>query len=452
MRADLDAAMANVRLGAEQKAAILAAAKGAGELSRKRRSIRTVMAVAALCSVLAATALAASPTLRETLEEMLGGFASYSRAVEGAAVTEQGIQVTVLQAVGDDEEGWCYLEIRDLTGDRLTADTHLGSWIQAKTYDPETRTLLARADLRGCRHNEDGTVTLTIEEIWGGEAFSGIVLPGELLEPGNVLQSCQAPAGPETFEGDDTTALVPNQTPMALEGTDLFSLSSAGFDEDGKLHIQIEPAEGTEVPKWAFYPLSLLTADLPCTLRSGQSNELEDGRYVDFRMDCYTDMDGETVLPKEAYRAAGDVILEGWIGTRERVEGEWSLTFPIEPLARRTVAVGQQINGLTADTMILSALNLRVEGTFTEQSHGSLGSQSATLFLKDGSIISIPRGRIVEIDSSSGPGERSFTNVWPFVDPVEPEKVVGVAIGYWYIQLEGNTALPGRWLTELPNP
>ena len=80
MRADLDAAMANVRLGAEQKAAILAAAKGAGELSRKRRSIRTVMAVAALCSVLAATALAASPTLRETLEEMLGGFASYSRA------------------------------------------------------------------------------------------------------------------------------------------------------------------------------------------------------------------------------------------------------------------------------------------------------------------------------------------------------------------------------------
>ena len=48
MRADLDAAMANVRLGAEQKAAILAAAKGAGELSRKRRSIRTVMAVAAL--------------------------------------------------------------------------------------------------------------------------------------------------------------------------------------------------------------------------------------------------------------------------------------------------------------------------------------------------------------------------------------------------------------------
>ena len=121
------------------------------------------------------------------------------------------------------------------------------------------------------------------------------------------------------------------------------------------------------------------------------------------------------------------------------MEGEWSLTFPIEPLARRTVAVGQQINGLTADTMTLSALNLRVEGTFTEQSHGSLGSQSATLFLEDGSIISIPRGRIVEIDSSSGPGERSFTNL-------------GVAIGYWYIPLEGNTGLPGRWLTELPNP
>ena len=344
-------------------------------MSRKRRSFRTALAAAALCAVLAVTALAASPTMRERLEALLGSFAPYSQEVAGVTATDQGIQVTVLQAVGDGEEGWCYLEIRDLTGDRLTEDNFLGSWVQAKSYDPETKTLLAQADLRGARRNEDGTVTLTLDQVWGGEAFSGIALPLELLEPGNVLRSCPSDPWPETVTGDEATALVPNQTPMVLEGTDLFTLSSAGFDETGKFHVQIIPAQGTEVPEWEYYPSSLLTADLPCALRWGQSSLLEDGRYVDFRLDCYADMGGETVLPKEAYDAVEALTLEGWIGTRERVEGDWTLTFALEPLTRRTVAVDQQINGLTVDTVTLSNLSLRLDGTFSETIHGSLGYQ-----------------------------------------------------------------------------
>lgn len=450
MRTDLDRVLEHVCLSEEKKAAILAAAKGADEMGRKQRSIRTVLAAAALCALLAVTALAASPTMRERLEDLLGGFAAYSQEVEGVTATDQGIQMTVLQAVGDNEEGWCYLEIRDLTGDRLTEDTFLGSWVQVKSYDPETRTILAQADLRGAQRNGDGTVTLTLDQVWGGDAFAGVALPLDLLEPDNVLQSCEADPWPDSVTATDTTALVPDQTPMALEGTDLFTLSSAGFDGEGKFHVQIAPAQGTEVPQWEYYPLSLLTADLPCTLRSGQSSLLEGGRYVDFRLDCYTDMSGEAVLPREAYSAIEALTLEGWIGTRDRVEGNWTLTFPLEPLTRRTVTVGQPINGLTVDTITLSPLNLRLDGTFSETSHGSLASQPLTLFLADGSTVAVSSGQIVDIDPVQGSGNHSFVNLWPFAEPIKPDQVVGVAVGYWYIPLIGNNAQPGRWLTALP--
>ena len=452
MRTDLDRALEHVRLSGEKKAAILAAAKGADEMGRKQRSIRTALAAAALCALLAVTALAASPTIRERLEELLGGFAPYSQEVEGVTATDQGIRVTVLQAVGDEEEGWCYLEIRDLTGDRLTEDTFLGSWTQVQSYDPETKTLLARADLRGAQRNGDGTVTFTLDQVWGGEAFSGVALPLELLDPDNVLRSCPSDPWPDGFPEEGLTALVPGQTPMALEGTDLFTLSSAGFDKAGKLHIQIAPAQGTEVPTWEYYPRSLFTADLPCTLRTGKSSLLEGGRYVDFRLDCYTDMsgEGETVLPREAYSAIEALTLEGWIGIRDRVEGNWTLTFPLEPLTRRTVTVGQPINGLMVDTITLSPLNLRLDGTFPETAHGSLGSQPLTLFLADGSTVTVSRGRIVAIDPVNGSGDHSFANLWSFDEPIQPDQVTGVAVGYWYMPLDGNAAGPGRWLTALP--
>lgn len=452
MRADLDCALAGVRLSEKRKAAILAAAKGADEMSRKRRSFRTALAAAALCAVLAVTALAASPTVRERLEALLGSFAPYSQEVAGVTATDQGIQVTVLRAVGDGEEGWCYLEIRDLEGDRLTEDTYLGGWAQAESYDPETGILLARADLRGAQHNADGTVTFTVDEVWGGETFSGVALPLELLEPDNVLRSCPSDPMPDhAAPSDGNTALVPGQTAMALEGTDLFTLSSAGFDGAGHFHIQIALARGTQVPVWEFYPRSLMTADLPCAYRNGQSSQLEGGRYVDFQMCCYADMGGETVLTKEAYAAVEELTLEGWIGTRERVEGEWTLTFSLEPMTRRTVAVDQPVNGLTVDQVTLSNLSLRLDGTFPEDIHGSLGAMPLSVFLADGSTVTVPRGRVVAIDHPvHDPGDRSFVNLWSFDEPIEPEQVVGFAVGHWYMPLDGNTAQPGQWLDALP--
>ncbi len=63
-------------------------------LTMKKRCLRTIRNVciaAALCALLAISALAASPTLREALAGALGSFAPYAQRIEGEAV-DQGIR------------------------------------------------------------------------------------------------------------------------------------------------------------------------------------------------------------------------------------------------------------------------------------------------------------------------------------------------------------------------
>ena len=300
----------------------------------------------------------------------------------------------------------------------------------------------------------DGAATLTLTEVWGCREFSGVSLPQELLDGGNVLRSYEAPLetspwvstdadGNKTY--GDTTVLYPNQTPRALEGTEDFTLSSMGYDKNGRLHIQIALAAGRQVPEWAFYPWFYDRdegVDGMAFGSMGHSTELEGGKYVDFRIDPYED----EPLTAADFQGAG-LVLRGTVATKPRVEGEWTLTFPLEALPERTLAVGQQVNGLTVDTITFSALNLDLKGTFPQDRHGSLGNMPITVYFQDGSTQTVARGRILDISGKTDPeSDHSFRNLWTFAEPIEPEDIIALAIGKWYIPIQGGEVLYGHWL------
>lgn len=340
----------------EEQMAHLVNLMTAPPVRRARRAGRIALAAAVLTAVLSVAALAVSPTLRQTLEDLLGGFAPYSQEVEGVSVEDQGIRVSVVKALGDESGGTAYFEIQDLTGDRLTQDTKILAYVRPDAYDPEKRTLLAefKWDQDYDHLNEDGTITVDISEIWGGRRFSGVPLPAELLEPDNVLKTMTAPEETSWGTRDDRIVLVPEQTPRRLEGIEEFSLSSMGFDEKGLLHIQIKVAEGWEnqVPDSAFYPdlveLHTLLEDAGLITLQGHTHRLENGRYVDFTLMPAVgfneeDNSGFLYLPKESYQGL-TLTLADWIGARDRLEGNWTLTFPFEPLLARTAEVNQEVN------------------------------------------------------------------------------------------------------------
>ena len=153
----------------------------------------------------------------------------------------------------------------------------------------------------------------------------------------------------------------------------------------------------------------------------------------------------EEYLPKEIYQGK-ELNLEGWIGTKERIEGDWELTFPLNILPERTVTVGQTISGKPVETLTLTAMSAALDLRLPEnEKRGDLSVFPLSVYLADGSHMTIERGRSNVYDE-----EGYYQDCWTYPDPVEPEQVTAISVGYWYIPLEGGRALPGRWLTELP--
>ena len=90
-----------------------------------------------------------------------------------------------------------------------------------------------------------------------------------------------------------------------------------GFDEKGRLHIQIKVMDGYEGPEWEFYPgIEIWSVGPSDGVRNAVDYHFtyKGNRYVDYRMNFYTDMIAEEYLPKEIYQGK-ELNLEGWIGT-----------------------------------------------------------------------------------------------------------------------------------------
>lgn len=78
---------------------------------------KIALIAAAACAMLAGTALAASPGLREALSAALGGFAPYAQEQEDKAYVIDGIEFRVKSVLADDFTVRSYVEARDVEGD-----------------------------------------------------------------------------------------------------------------------------------------------------------------------------------------------------------------------------------------------------------------------------------------------------------------------------------------------
>lgn len=118
----------------EQMERLLAAMEQKGRRPRPLR--RTILLVAAACAAMVMTVVASAPTLRDTLEEFLGGFAPYAQPVEAAACTANGIEIKVISAMADRARVKVYAQARDVTGqNRLRADMDVWGGVERPEED-----------------------------------------------------------------------------------------------------------------------------------------------------------------------------------------------------------------------------------------------------------------------------------------------------------------------------
>lgn len=447
-------ALDKVRATEDWKARTLAALERAPARPRMR-----VLAAAAACAALFATALAVSPGLREVLGTALGSFAPYAQEVEGVSAADQGIEVRVVSALSDGNRSVAYLEVRDLTGDRIGPDTFLSLAIGGLSRQPADYSASRYGGGRPLHYDaETGTILTSVElTVDGPPASSGTLdvvferlTPSLRRESGAFSPSLLTGAALETVTLETgETVLVPEQTPSLLEGTELAALSSIGFGGDGRLHIQLRYGESLNVQASDLHA-SIYSRSHAQMVESGvfdQEAYDRSAQYFQENTETIFEWEGAWYLDKCFQSAPSDLrdIQVGEVSVMaiegELVEGRWALSIPLENVPHRSFQAEEAIGAVT-----LRFLDLTTLGLSTRSDPGDrLGvlHYPVTVYLEDGSRI------------AAGYPDSSVINGvaydhWSFPEPIDPEAVVGLAFDQWYVPIDGEAAGPGYWLTELP--
>ena len=447
LKRQLERELEPVRLSAARRAAILEAVERQPVRRSWKRPVRALLAAALACGILGTAALALSPTLRERVNALLGAFAPYSQEVEGVSAVDQGIEIQVVRALSDENGGTVYLEATDQEGERLNEM----SWLDQSpclSYDGQSGSALfavsfqmEEVERRGMLR-ETGELTLTCRKLLPSlRSVEEVPLPWDLVTA-EQLETQILGENDCQWDGQEpraeSTVLAPNQTQAVLE-TDLASLSSMGFDASGCFHIQLclaEPVFWSE--RCTIYPAEAPETDWDCAVVAEIQTVFEqDGKtYFDL---CFP------ALTAERFGHFRVGALTGRLVVGAPIAGEWMLTFPLEQLPARTIALDEHLNGQVIEELTISAMSVRKTARFEDPGHRTVLGYPLTVYLADGTTVT------ASYDDCGRTWSRTGEEiVWQLPQAVDPSEVIGVAIGQRYLPIEADdTTGPGRWLAAL---
>ena len=403
---------------------------------RRRPKLRVFLIAAALCIAVTATALAASPGLREQLFEALGDFAPYSREIDKSSAVDQDFEISVLSAVTDRYRLKLYVQVRDLTGERMIDEnTKIWCKVQRDTgeenvlsncvaFDPDTHTALFEI-------NEEREEPSDFQEdirFWVGYVWPQVYefsttqpLPKELVS-NEILDSMTLDNG--------QVVLKPGQTQAPLSGFDKAELSSMGFASDGTFQVLVQLAEGGLLES-AYNRQSLLLTNiyLDGELYPGPSEDIHfelDGKaYVGI---SFSDVHPEDLDKLTLSAAYGTVLMS------EPILGEWEVPFQVKNYPAIELTLTGEAEGERLPTqLILTPLGAMVRGEWEMEYRGNC---PFAVIRSDGS-------RLEQVQISHGrmsPTKVCILGNWQFLEPLNLDEAVAVELYPWYIPLTGENA------------
>lgn len=407
-----------------------------------RKTWKTALAVAAACAALVVSVFAASPTLRQTLADALGGFGPYAQSLEGA-VEGDGFRLQVRSALTDANNAIVYAELTDLEGDRLAqADVNgqLDLPVEGEvasafscsvvSYDPETRTALLRFSKDGMLIIPDGAEgEITLYSIQPGDHnFASEPIPVDHI-PDAYLDTMTLSTG--------KTVLRPEQNPLDLPGKpgqEGVHLSSAGFASDGRLHYLVRFPEETASEGCIALVTTFFQEGTDAVPRG------KDSRSVAFSYEgsVYFDHSIKSSLSdrddlKELSGAYGGYV------TAERVKFAEPLHLPVKLSV--VDAVTSPLSGFiyqnTLQELRLSALSVTIFSTSPDNT--MIAGYPLSVTLSDGTSLCPEPGKYGHQADSPNMAR------WIFETPVEVDDITAVTIGDWVIPVENGVAGEGYW-------
>lgn len=426
--------MQNITLSPERRAAIL------HKLTPRRAKLRWTTGRIVLAAALAAlltfsTFAAAIPALRAALQNALGSFSEQSQPITGIAVEDNGIEVRPVAALSSSNLVRVWVEVQDKTGDRLSEDMLINGWIDHEQdenapavngwrggahvvyYDENSRTALIEIDEIG-RPIADGTeVNVSFSSFQPAErAEETVDFPREMLSV-TGLKNMTEDMGVPLFA--EHLPLIPEQTPCELEGSDRVRLSSVGFGEDGKLHIQVAFLGEANHSGSTVYSRTT-DARNPDQSPGG-------GRYFQYNDQWYYDEVFDVTPEDLPYLTFGD--LQGTYQLNDPVEGIWSCTITVETADEVVYHPNVQVGGALVEEIRVSEIGISARSS----SRGTvLGHRPTYAITKDGEKLYLTNNCIdggwgTVLDDSSNPlpdGMGYAHDQWEFDEPLDPSDIV----------------------------
>ena len=423
-------AMKKITLPPERRAAILRRAQSRPH--RLRRTAGRAVLAAVLVVLLTFSAFAAaSPALREALQHVLGGFTEQSQPITGVAVEENGIEVRPVAALSSSGMVRVWVEVQDKTGDRLSADMYveggftsmLGDATQAKvgheiiSYDEQTHTALIEVYKTGYNIADGSMVSLEFRSFQPRDSEPvEVELPQEMLSKTGLKN--MTPEMGIHFYVNETLPLVPEQTPAALPGTDVFRLSSVGFGEDGKLHIQIAYADGFSDQDYLHAPFST-----PADSRDPDAVLMFGGIPFEYNGTQYSDMAYDISADDLPYVTFSN--LQGARYLREGATGSWQFSILVETADEVVYHPNVQIGGALVEEVRVSEIGI---SAWSASESVTLGYRPTFAVTKDGEKIILTDNCVDGgwgVDDMVNPTSAGHAqDQWVFDAPIDPSDIV----------------------------
>lgn len=422
--------MQNITLSSERRATIL------HKLTPRRAKLRWTTGRIVLAAVLAAlltfsTFAAAIPALRAALQNALGSFSEQSQPITGIVVEDNGIEVRPVAALSSSNLVCVWVEVQDKTGDRLSGDMLINGWIDHEQdenalavngwrggahvvyYDENSRTALIEIDEIG-RPIADGTeVDVSFSSFQpSARAEETVDFPREMLSATGLKNMTEDMGVPLFVEH---IPLIPEQTPCELEDSDRVRLSSVGFGEDGKLHIQVAFLGEANHSSSTVYSRTT-DARNPDQSPSG-------GRYFQYNDQWYYD-EAFDVTPEDLpYLTFGD--LQCTYQLHDPIEGIWSCTITVETANEVVYHPNVQVGGALVEEIRVSEIGVSARSA----SEGTvLGHRPTYAMTKGGEKLYLTDNCIDggwDVDDMNNPSNAGHAHdQWMFDEPLDPSEII----------------------------
>ncbi len=431
------------------------------------RHLRTALAAAAACAALTATALAAAPGIREALQARQGAFAPYAQEIDGAACTDQGIEVRIVSALSDDVRGWVYYTVRDTEGDRLDQQLALDGEMTVSTetmedalkkserssivfssaslendqpvsYDPDTKTALfakqywfgddfepareghfsavgmsTRHGHLGAEQNTADCSSVTGETL---ESLPAAAADEVIFRPGDVEG---APYGNEVLP-EEVVVLAPGQNRVPVQGSDDIWVSAMGIAGDGCFHVRLAFAEGVEAERdWNVAAFPRNEEDYGAAHFTAMIRRVENGLDILFPL----------LHAGEAERLDHIWFAGSYTRPGTEIAGGWSMDFPFVYHASKTLDWIGEIGGHQVTQATVSPLNV----TMRIRGDSDIGEwRDMTARLRDGTVVETSPGTSSHMNRAAWENDSEeqweIYSTWAFSEPVDVEDIVSLTV------------------------